>query len=133
MSPAPGLGDELTRLLHSWMPAQRWYPAKGRGVGLRDLGAHVWPSSEPGVQVVTHVIGLDSGDRLDVVQVPLTYRSEALPSVPATAVVGVLGDDGESRHVSDGTHDPAFVRALLGALRSDSGGTPVPPRPGPAC
>ncbi len=35
---APGeatLDPPLPHLLHGWMPAQRWYPAKGRGVSLR--------------------------------------------------------------------------------------------------
>lgn len=126
MSTAPGPPEELTRLLHTWMPGQRWYPAKGRGVGLRDLGAHTW-SSGPGVEVVTHVVGLDSGDRLDVVQVPLTYRAVPLAgSVPSAALVGVLGSGPDARHVYDGTHDPAFVGALLGALRVGAGATPVP-------
>ena len=74
-SPGPGLSAELGRLLFAWMPAQRWYPAKGRGVGLRDLGSTSWATGVAGVDVVTHMIGLDSGDRLDVVQVPLTLRS----------------------------------------------------------
>ncbi|MFC3688219.1 maltokinase N-terminal cap-like domain-containing protein [Aquipuribacter hungaricus] len=124
--PGPALDDELGRLLHTWMPAQRWYPAKGRGVGLRDLGAFAWPSSEPGVDVVTHVVGLDSGDRLDVVQVPLTYRAAPLASAVPGATVGVLGSGDAARHVTDGPHDPAFVGALLAALRTGEGALPVP-------
>ncbi len=123
--PGAALGEELVRLLHTWMPAQRWYPAKGRGVGLRDLGAHVW-SSSPDVDVVTHVVGLDSGDRLDVVQVPLTYRTGPLASAREGALVGVLGAGADARHVYDGTHDPAFVGALLSALRTDGTAARVP-------
>jgi len=107
------------------MPAQRWYPAKGRGVGLRDLGSTSWTTEVPGVDVVTHVIGLDSGDRIDVVQVPLTYRSAPLEDM-AGALVGVLSSGPDSRHVYDGTHDPAFVSALLGALRVGEGAVEVP-------
>ena len=123
--PSPGLSDELGRLLFAWMPAQRWYPAKGRGVGLRDLGSTSWTTEVPGVDVVTHVIGLDSGDRIDVVQVPLTYRSAPLEDM-AGALVGVLSSGPDSRHVYDGTHDPAFVSALLGALRVGEGAVEVP-------
>jgi len=119
------LSDELGRLLFAWMPAQRWYPAKGRGVGLRDLGSASWTTEVPGVDVVTHVIGLDSGDRLDVVQVPLTYRSAPREDL-AGALVGVLSSGPDSRHVYDGTHDPAYVSALLGALRVGEGAVEVP-------
>ena len=123
--------EALTRVLHAWMPAQRWYPAKGRGVGLRDLGAHRWPvpaeASGPGdgtVEVDVHVVGLDSGDRLDVVQVPLTTRSAPLPGAEH-ALVGTLADgDGGTRWVYDGPHDPAYVAALLASLSTD--GVPAP-------
>lgn len=121
----PALDEALQQLLHRWMPQQRWYPAKGRGVGLRDLGAYRWPTSEPDVEVVTHVVGLDSGDRLDVVQVPLSYRPAPLDGAEA-ALVGVLETPDGPRHVSDATHDPVFVRALLGALAQDPGAEPVP-------
>ena len=124
-TPVAGLSEELARLLFAWMPAQRWYPAKGRGVGLRDLGSTTWTTEVPGVDVVTHVLGLDSGDRLDVVQVPLTYRSAPLDDI-AVALVGVLGSGPDTRHVYDATHDPTFVAALLGALRVGEGAVPVP-------
>lgn len=120
-SPAPSVLD----LLAGWMPSQRWYPAKGRGVGLRQLGTRrlADPAGEVGIEV--HVIGLDSGDRLDVVQVPLTLRAAPLPGADH-AMVGVaehpeLG----ARWVYDGPHDPAYVAALLGALEHPDG-RPVP-------
>lgn len=124
-SPGPGLSAELGRLLFAWMPAQRWYPAKGRGVGLRDLGSTSWTTGVAGVDVVTHMIGLDSGDRLDVVQVPLTLRSAPQEDL-AGALVGVLGSGPDARHVYDGTHDPVFVAALLGALRVGEDAARVP-------
>ncbi|WP_380168781.1 hypothetical protein [Jannaschia sp. R86511] len=128
-------GDGLTGLLHTWMPAQRWYPAKGRGVGLRDLGTYPWPvpvgragrsggpagpAGDGDVQVVVHVVGLDSGDRLDVVQVPLTSRSQPLAGAEH-ALLGTLEDDGRTRWVYDGPHDPAYVDALLASMRGADG------------
>ena len=68
------------------------------------------------------MVGLDSGDRLDVVQVPLTYRSAPLAGAPTAAVVGVA----RLRARTPGTSTTAPTtrrssRALLGALRSDDG------------
>jgi 1,4-alpha-glucan branching enzyme len=97
------------------MPQQRWYPAKGRGVGLRLLGGTALddPAGTADVQVL--VIGLDSGDRFDVTQVPLTMRGSPLAGAD-DALVGVLDDARGRRWVYDGTHDPAYVSALLTSL-----------------
>ena len=58
-------------------------------------------------------MGLDSGDRLDVVQVPLTFRGAPLEghehALIGTATHSTLGE----RWVYDGVHDPVFVRAWL--------------------
>ncbi|MDO8108252.1 phosphotransferase [Isoptericola sp. b441] len=102
----------LDQLLTAWMPQQRWYPAKGRGVGVRLLATRDLPSDEAGVRVTVHVVGLDSGDRFDVVQVPLTYRTDS-PADDAAVLGEVLDPDGEHAWASDGPHDPAFVAALL--------------------
>ncbi len=119
MTAAPGhaLDPALDHLLAVWMPRQRWYPAKGRGVSQHLLGAMALDSSDAGAAVEVLVIGLDSGNRLDVVQVPLTYRSEPLAGAGA-ALVGEL----EGRHVYDGPHDPAYVVALLASLDVPRGG-----------
>ena len=113
------LGGDLDRLLATWMPRQRWYPAKGRGVSQQLLGALALDSSDPGadVEVVSLVVALDSGDRADVVQVPLTYRTAPLPGAEG-AFLGRL-DDG--RHVYDGPHDPAYVAALMASLDTPAG------------
>jgi len=111
----------LDHLLATWMPRQRWYPAKGRGVSQHLLGSMHLDAPE-GVRVEVLVVGLDSGDRLDVVQVPLTHRGELLVGAEA-AVVGEL----DGRHVYDGPHDPAYVGALLASLRTPEGTRP----PGP--
>jgi 1,4-alpha-glucan branching enzyme len=107
------LDPSLAHLLHGWMPAQRWYPAKGRGVSLHQVGSYRLddPDGEVGLEV--HLVGLDSGDRLDVVQVPLTYRTAPDDGL-AHALVGTgthprLGE----RWVYDGLHDPVFVREWL--------------------
>ena len=117
-------------LLYQWMPQQRWYPAKGRGVGLRELATVPLGSSEDGARIDVLVVGLDSGDRFDVVQVPLTFRSSPLPGA-THALVGETHDaDRGHQWVYDGPHDPAYVEALLASLSSPSGGSSsLPTRP----
>ncbi|WP_336923070.1 maltokinase N-terminal cap-like domain-containing protein [Aquipuribacter sp. SD81] len=125
---APDLDRPLEALLHRWMPAQRWYPAKGRGVGLRLLSRWELPAAGDGTVVEVLVVGLDSGDRVDVVQVPLVRR-EAPRDGAEHALVGELTDGDGPRWVYDGPHDPAFVSALLGSLDTPPGGPGVAPGP----
>ncbi len=115
------LGAPLAHLLHTWLPRQRWYPAKGRGVSLHLVGDIPLedPSGEVAVQV--HLVGLDSGNQFEVVQVPLTYRREALEGAD-DALVGRLDDTELGEHwVYDGPHDPAYVGALLRSLQPAPG------------
>ncbi|MFC5380512.1 maltokinase N-terminal cap-like domain-containing protein [Aquipuribacter nitratireducens] len=116
----------LEHVLHAWMPRQRWYPAKGRGVGLRPLAAWDLPgaSVDGDAQVTVHVVALDSGDRVDVVQVPLVGRREPREDAEAALVGALEGADG-TRHVYDGPHDPAYVAALLDAFEVPEGGDGV--------
>ncbi len=145
-SPVDPLDPALLGLLAAWMPRQRWYPAKGRGVGIRPLGVLPLAPADDGVHadvnggngvdrgssssvdsgvdsgvdvsvdVEVLVVGLDSGDRVDVAQVPLTYRTRPLNGADAH-LVGVLGEGPGRRWVYDGPHDPAYVRSLLRSLQ----------------
>lgn len=133
MTAVPAVDPQLQHLLAVWMPRQRWYPAKGRGVGIRLLGRSRWPDTaagHPGVDVEVLVVGLDSGDRLDVTQVPLTFRSEPLVD-EEPGLVGVLDDDRGRRWVYDGPHDPAYVHDLLQSLEVAPGAV-IPPSDTPA-
>ena len=107
------LNPALRDLLHRWLPGQRWYPAKGRGVSLARVGGFPLPEASGGVGLEVHLLTLDSGDQVDLVQVPLTYRSAPAPEL-SHALLGEVDEPGLGhRWVYDGPHDPAFVQAWL--------------------
>lgn len=106
--------DDVARVLRSWIPQQRWYPAKGvdarlERVAVIDLAD---PTGEAIVQL--HLFQLPSGGRL---QVPTTLRG---PDFDGPGVVGRV----DSGTVVDGPQDPAFTRAWLAAAEYD-GPAPV--------
>lgn len=110
------LSDEaLLAAVAPALPAQRWFPAKGKPVTFRLLGSVPLPADEDGVQVAHLLVAVDSAGpeatffESPVLQVPLTVRDVPLPGAP---VLGQL--DGATVH--DGPHDPAYVTALLAAL-----------------
>ncbi len=120
----PPAAADLASLLQTWLPAQRWYPAKGRTVSMRvvaDLtlaGPADGPSvSSPRVSLV--VVDLGTGDdavagsRISL-HVPLVAHREAGHAPPRTpdAYVGVLRTASGPVHIYDGPHDPAYVVAL---------------------
>jgi 1,4-alpha-glucan branching enzyme len=113
------LDPTTTELLHRWMPAQRWYPARGRGVSLRRVGGFRLedPDGEVGLEV--HLVGVDSGDRLDVVQVPLSSRGAPEPSLEHALVGTTTDSELGDRWVYDGLHDPVLVRAWLRLLADE--------------
>lgn len=106
-------------LLHRWMPAQRWYPARGRGVSLRRVGGFSLEDPDGRVGLEVHLIGVDSGDRLDVVQVPLSYRGAPEPSLEHALVGTSTHSELGERWVYDGLHDPVLVRAWLRLLADE--------------
>ena len=103
--------------LAAWLPAQRWYAAKGRSPVLRSLGGYRLddPAGEVGIEVM--VVADDSGPAPVVYQVPLTYRGAPLAGAEGALVGrtehGVLG----TRWVYDGAHDPVFAGQLLEGMR----------------
>ena len=121
------LGPPLGHLLAVWMPRQRWYPAKGRGVSQRRVGGYRLEDPDGEVGIDVHVIALDSGDRVDVVQVPLTYRGTPLAGAEGALVGETVHSELGRRWVYDGPHDPVYVAALLGSLETPTGPPPAPP------
>lgn len=108
---APVPDDAELAALRTWVPSQRWFPAKGTDVHLARVAALdlTDPLGEATVRV--HLLALPSGA---VLQVPTTVRPvhavDELRGVIAPVPGGVL---------LDGPHDPAFVRAWLAAAHDD--------------
>jgi predicted trehalose synthase len=107
-------------LLTSWLPAQRWYAAKGRTPALRKLGGFRLddPAGEVGIEIM--VLADDSGPKPVVYQVPMTYRGAPLPgaehALVGTTEHGVLG----TRWVYDAAHDEVFAGQLLALIQGQA-------------
>ncbi|NJC21270.1 1,4-alpha-glucan branching enzyme [Arthrobacter pigmenti] len=110
----------LPDLLSAWMPRQRWFPAKGRDISLNRVGGIKLedPAGEVGLEV--HLVAVESGRRLDVVNVPLTYRSEPLVGAEAALIGETEHSELGRRWVYDGTHDPVFVTAWIDLVRMEA-------------
>ncbi|WP_188669165.1 1,4-alpha-glucan branching protein GlgB [Tersicoccus solisilvae] len=127
------LTPDLTDLLHRWLPGQRWYPARGKGVSLAAAGGFdlTDPAGRIGVRV--HLVAIDSGDRIDVVQVPLTYRRrdhtlhgvDPIGTVPAGDAPLPGADAGQAPDarvdVYDGVRDPVLVGLYLDLITAATG------------
>ena len=116
MSAVSPLGADVLDLLRAWMPAQRWYPAKGRRADLEPLAAVPLPTAGDGTECALHVLAVRTDDGAAVVQVPLAVRPARREGADA-ALVGVLAD---GRAVYDGPADPDLVAALLALVAGDA-------------
>ncbi|MDT0165644.1 phosphotransferase [Actinotalea sp. AC32] len=111
----PWRSSGLLDLLRSWLPAQRWFPAKGTTGDVEPLAVVELTDPAGEAEVGLHLVRLPSGA---VLQVPLVIRHDDDAPAEGVPVVGRL-DDG--RVVVDGCHDPAFVRAWLASAERDAG------------
>jgi len=108
--PATPLDDALLEVLAPWLPARRWFPAKGAAAALTLTG--VLPLSD---EVRILLVRARAGSIDALLQVPLVLG-------PGTGeVIGTLND----QDVRDGAADPAFLRAWLAA--ADGPGTDADP------
>lgn len=124
----PSRTATIPELLRAWLPGQRWFPAKNQpeqsagsaGVRLRRVGGFkLAPPSGmtgdlPGLEV--HLVAVDSAGRTDVLQIPLSYRSEQLPGAEGSLLGSAEHSELGTRWVYDAIHDPAFIAAWLDFL-----------------
>ncbi len=100
----------IPEILTEWLPSQRWFPAKGGSVEFTVVGGTVLedPAGAAGFEV--HFLAVDSGDRTDVVSVPISYRTEPLADAENGLIGQVEHPDLGLRWAYDATHDADFVR-----------------------
>ena len=100
-------------LLAAWMPAQRWYTAKGHTPALRRVGGFRFEDPAGKVGMETLILVDEAASPGVVYQVPVTYREAPLPAGEAgfigTMEHSVLG----TRYVYDAPKDPAYVASLM--------------------
>jgi maltokinase len=114
----------LVGLLRGWLPARRWFPAKGDDVDVTSVGtiALTDPEGDALVQVVllrARTSALDT-----VLQVPVTLREGARGAGDADpAVIGTIGTP--PLVVRDACGDPAFLRAWLAVATGPGGSSPA--------
>jgi maltokinase len=115
----------VLELLAGWLPRQRWYAGKGAGTPeLARLGGLLLaddgraPGGPADIDVLFLQVSTPDGGSVTY-QVPITLRAQPLPEI-ADAVVGIVADPARGElHVYDGTHDPAYLRALLRLLAGE--------------
>ncbi|UWX97579.1 1,4-alpha-glucan branching protein GlgB [Arthrobacter zhaoxinii] len=114
------LTPSLPEILTAWLPEQRWFPAKGREVLLDRVGGIRLedPAGEVGLEV--HLIAVVSGDRRDVISVPVSYRTVPAPELEASLLGRAQHEDLGERWLYDATADPVFVTAWLELMRSQA-------------
>jgi len=130
-TPEP-MSAELLRLVTSWAPRQRWFPAKGAEVALEPVRALDLPHPDVTVQVL--LLRLPSGG---VLQVPVVVRpaSDDVPGSAESSTAGtgstgstastVVGTLRDGRVVVDGCHDPAFLEAWFAVAAGPADGRPA--------
>src|SRR5688572_27914765 len=89
------LNPSIEGLLRTWLPGKRWFPVKSPDFALEQEGGFSLPHAgdtqlEVLLLAVTHRTA-DGGSRTDVVQVPLSFRSQPLSEAP-TALLGEFTD-----------------------------------------
>ena len=124
---APGIDELLAAIaeprsfetLANWISAQRWYSGKGRAIRASVLGGY--QLADPAGEVSIYVMFvLDEAEPPRLYQVPITARRTVSSSVPVAPLTEYADANGEAVYLFDGPHDPAFARALLQLILSES-------------
>ena len=114
------LTPPLPELLTDWLPQQRWFPAKGHDVALERVGGIRLEDSAGLAELEVHLIAVSSGQRKDIISVPVSYHSAPVPELAASLLGRVQHAELGERWLYDGAADPVFVTAWLEMMRAQS-------------
>jgi maltokinase len=112
------LPGRLEQSLATWLPRQRWFAGKGRGVAQVEIlvGTELVPG-DPGLHHL--ILGVRQGETVDHYQVLVGVRGE-LPGRLEYAEIGPEPGRSHDPHVYDAVHDPELTRVLLARLADGS-------------
>jgi len=106
----------LEELLAGWLPAQRWYGAKGRPVtGLVARRGEPLAGGHVALQPVLVEVTFGDGGAPETYQVPLALRAQRWDDISHSLLGQVDGD-----FVYDAPHDPDAATLLLHALHEQA-------------
>ena len=104
------LTERLDDLIAGWLPRQRWFAGKDRGID--DVSVATETELVSGDPALCHlVIAVRQGEQVDRYQVPVGLRRE-LPGRLEYAEIGRI----DGVHVYDAVHDPDLTRVLLAKM-----------------
>lgn len=105
--PPDGVDEDVVRLLRSWLPGRRWYPAKGVAARLAPVGSIRIDDEVRILLVSARAAALDV-----VLQVPVRVVPQDAAEGDAVRAGEVVGTT-RGRTVLDATGDPRFLAAWL--------------------
>ncbi|MBP3037731.1 1,4-alpha-glucan branching protein GlgB [Arthrobacter sp. zg-ZUI100] len=114
------LTPSLPELLTAWLPQQRWFPAKGRDITLDRVGGVRLSDPSGLAELEVHLIAVASGQRTDIISVPVSYHGAEVPELGAALLGRVQHEELGERWLYDGAADPVFVTAWLEMMRTSS-------------
>ncbi|WP_347109814.1 1,4-alpha-glucan branching enzyme [Paenarthrobacter sp. S56] len=118
------LNPAIESLLRTWLPTKRWFPVKSPDFALERVGGFQVPDPGGSVNAEVLLLGVtyrtaDGGPRTDVVQVPLSFRSQPLAEAPAALLGEFTAPGAGLQLVYDAVFDDDFINAWLGLMRHE--------------
>lgn len=114
--------EQLQPLVAAWLPNQRWFAGKGREASIR-VERLAELQAEPEVAIWTAHVEYSNGEA-ETYQLPITERTETVPSLEHVQIGTVDTDDGP-RWVYDALHDkdvtPLWLRGMCDERTSADG------------
>ncbi|HVU92199.1 MAG TPA: aminoglycoside phosphotransferase [Jatrophihabitans sp.] len=112
------MSSEISGLVASWVPTQRWFAGKGRDATISVTALAELAAAFPVTVWAARVEYADSGE-VDTYQVPLVLRPEPAANLDHV-LLGTVDTDEGRRWVYDALHDKEVTPAWLAGMRDDT-------------